>query len=80
MKEAQLKTQKEKDQLEISLNNQIEMLQYKLLSGGERDGSRVGSMSAGMQDSAENTFKELLKLCRGDLQDITNRIKNVSSN
>ena len=46
VKDQQLKTQKEKDQQEISLNNQIEMLQYKLLSG-----ERAGSMAAATDSS-----------------------------
>ena len=67
VKDQQLKTQKEKDQLEISLNNQIEMLQYKLLSG-ERAGSTTTA-----PDTSE-TFVQLLKLCQGDLQDIQKRM------
>jgi len=33
MKDSNLKLQKDKDQIEISLNNKIEILQYKLLNG-----------------------------------------------
>ena len=71
MKDQQLKTQKEKDQQEISLNNQIEMLQYKLLSG-----ERAGSMAAAT-DSSE-TFAQLLKLCQGDVQDISKRLQGIT--
>jgi len=33
LKDSNLKLQKDKDQIEISLNNKIEILQYKLLNG-----------------------------------------------
>lgn len=51
-------------------------MQYKLLNGGgastEDDDLRdsQSSMANGGQ-SAENTFKDLLMLCRGDLNEIT---------
>lgn len=74
-----MKVQQEKDQIEISLNNKVEILQYKLLSGN--DGSNVRNSQAQSQaDSAENTFKELLKLCRGDLKEILNKMYSITQN
>ena len=45
LKENQYKTQKEKDQIQIELNNKIEILQYKLLNGGG------GGMDDDLRDS-----------------------------
>ena len=59
MKESNLKLQKDKDQIEISLNNKIEILQYKLLNGTQDSNSKMNG-EADDKNSAENTFKELL--------------------
>lgn len=49
------------------------MLQYKLLNGSDvRD-----SQSTNDGASAENTFKELLLLCRGDLDGITKKLNAI---
>lgn len=34
----------------------------------------------GQADSAENTFKELLKLCKGDLKEITKKLQQIAQN
>ena len=69
MKESSYKVQKEKDQVEIQLNNKIEILQYKLLNSGG-----PGESSNNAADSIEATFKELLHLCKGDLNEITHKL------
>lgn len=75
MKDSNLKLQKDKDQIEISLNNKIEILQYKLLNGTQEK-----SMNGDADDksSAENTFKELLQLCKGDMNEIIKKLQQIS--
>lgn len=80
LKENQFKTQKEKDQIQIELNNKIEILQYKLLNGGagNADEDLRGSQSAmNNGQTAENTFKDLLMLTRGDLNEILKKMKSI---
>jgi len=68
-----MKIQKEKDQIEISLNNKIEILQYKLLNG-TKDGYKNMNGDGDKNNVAENTFKELLVLCKGEITDLKKKI------
>lgn len=72
-----MKIQKEKDQIEISLNNKIEILQYKLLNG-TKDGYKNGD--GDKNNVAENTFKELLVLCKGEIADLKKKIAMLQQN
>jgi hypothetical protein len=62
--------QREKEELQISLNNKIEVLQYKLINGAktEKGGSAV-----------ESSFKQILKLCQGDLQELTRKLQTLAA-
>ena len=79
LKENNMKIQKEKDQIEISLNNKIEILQYKLLNG-TKDGLKKINGDADQNSAAENTFKELLVLCKGEIADLKKKITMLSQN
>ena len=68
-----MKVQKEKDQIEISLRNKIEILEYKLLNGA-KDGMKKMNGDGDQNSIAENTFKELLVLCKGEINDLTKKI------
>lgn len=57
--------------MEINLRNKIEMLEYKILNG-MKDGSNKMN-GDGDNKMAENTFKELLTLCMGEIKDITKK-------
>lgn len=77
LKDQQQKTQREKDQEQIQLNQKIEILQYKLLNGtSSNDNTHENLANEGA--SAENTFKELLQLCKGDLDEITKKLVMIS--
>jgi hypothetical protein len=78
LKENNMKIQKEKDQIEISLNNKIEILQYKLLNG-TKDLKRLNG-DGDSSSAAENTFKELLVLCKGEIADLKKKITMLSQN
>lgn len=79
LKEQNMKMQKEKDQIEISLNNKIEILQYKLLNGTKDNLNKMNG--DGNQGSvAENTFKELLVLCKGEITDLKQKIAMLQQN
>ena len=73
-----MKIQKEKDQIEISLNNKIEILQYKLLNGTKDLKNKNGE--GDQNQAAENTFKELLVLCKGEMADLKKKIAMLSQN
>ena len=73
LKENNMKIQKEKDQIEISLNNKIEILQYKLLNG-TKDNYKKMNGESDQNSIAENTFKELLVLCKGEIIDLKKKI------
>ena len=70
-------SQREKDQIQIELNNKIEILQYKLINGG--DSKSQGNPSQSLQ-TTESTFHELLQLCKGDLKDITSKLTQIANN
>ena len=72
-----MKIQKEKDQIEISLNNKVEILQYKLLNG-TKDGLKSKNGDGDQNSTAENTFKELLVLCKGEMADLKKKIAMLS--
>lgn len=74
-----MKIQKEKDQIEISLNNKVEILQYKLLNG-TKDGGNKSKGDGDQNSAAENTFKELLVLCKGEMADLKKKIAMLSQN
>lgn len=58
--------------MQIQLNQKIEILQYKLLNGSDvRDNQSTN------ESGAENTFKELLHMCRGDLDEITSKLNAI---
>lgn len=61
--------EKDREQKEVDAQNKIEILQYKLLS--KLDNS-AGEGEAGSQSG--EAFKELLSLCRQDLETILTRL------
>lgn len=69
-----MKIQKERDQIEISLNNKIEILQYKLLNGAKDGGAN--KMNGDSSKSGE-TFKELLVLSRGEITELMKKIASL---
>ena len=73
-----MKIQKEKDQIEISLNNKVEILQYKLLNGTKDGGLKSKNGDGDQNSTAENTFKELLVLCKGEMADLKKKIAMLS--
>ena len=77
LKDQNMKIQKERDQIEISLNNKIEILQYKLLNGTKESSKMNGE---GDQNAADQTFKELLVLSRGEISDLTKKIASLQQN
>ena len=60
--------------MQIQLNQKIEILQYKLLNGSD---SGVRDSQSTNEGAAENTFKELLQLCQGDLDEITKKLNAI---
>jgi len=58
--------EREKEQIQIDSQSKIEILQYKLLNKFD---------STSSQDD-QTAFKELLSLCRSDLGEILQRLKN----
>jgi hypothetical protein len=70
-KEKAYQAEKEKEQVTIEYQNKIEFLQYKLLSKVEADGSAADEDSK----NGGGQFKELLSLCKSDLDEILNRLK-----
>jgi hypothetical protein len=54
----------------IEYQNKIELLQYKLLNRAENDSTSGEELKNG-----GGQFKELLGLCKSDLDEILNRLK-----
>ena len=79
LKENNMKIQKERDQIEISLNNKIEILQYKLLNGTKDGGANKMNGDSG-QSGADKTFKELLVLSRGEITELMKKIASLQAN
>lgn len=77
LKDQHYKLQKEKEQTQIQLENKIEILQYKLLNSG---GAGQDQTANGTITGNENTFHELLQLCKGDLNEITSKLNNLVQN
>ena len=73
-----MKIQKERDQIEISLNNKIEILQYKLLNGTKDGVNKMNGDSS--QSGADKTFKELLVLSRGEITELMKKIASLQAN
>mmetsp|Transcript_12522 Transcript_12522/g.21081 ORF Transcript_12522/g.21081 Transcript_12522/m.21081 type:complete len:117 (+) Transcript_12522:2223-2573(+) len=80
MKDQLQKTQREKDQIQIQLNNKIDILQYKLINGANQDAGLRDSQNISGVASAETTFAELLQLCKGDLNEITAKLELTVKN
>ena len=59
------------------MNNKIEILQYKLLNGTKESSKMNGE---GDQNAADQTFKELLVLSRGEISDLTKKIASLQQN
>ena len=57
--------------MSIEYQNKIDFLQYKLLNKAEDEGHSHKSA-----DDKSGSFKELLGLCRSDLDEIVNRLKS----
>jgi hypothetical protein len=75
LKDNNMKIQKERDQIEISLNNKIEILQYKLINGTKEGANKMNG--DGDQGAADKTFKELLVLSRGEINDLYKKIASL---
>ena len=67
-KEKAFQAEKEKESTAIEYQNKIELLSYKLLNRAETDSTNSGSGGSAQ-------FKELLSLCKSDLDEILNRLK-----
>lgn len=70
-KEKAFQIEKEKEQVTIEYQNKIELLSYKLLNKAENDSSALGDDSK----NGSGQFRELLGLCKSDLDEILNRLR-----
>ena len=74
-KDRAFQAEKEKEQASIESQNQIELLQYKLLHKVENE-----SANGDDQSGSAKQFTELLGICKSDLDEILNRLKSNFQN